>query len=105
MPLKARDVKKSLKFKGFAEENRNHFYYFFVYNGKRSPINTKISHGETEIDDRNCSSMARQIKLTNKQFRDFVDCCLSQEAYVEVLIQAGHLVPPKPSDGVSQKAK
>jgi hypothetical protein len=96
VPLKARDVKKSLKAKGFGEENRDHFYYFFVYNGKKSPIHTKISHGETDIDDRNCASMARQIKLTNPQFKNFVDCCLTKEAYLEVLIQTGHIVPQKP---------
>ena len=105
MPLKARDVKKSLKFKGFEEHSRDHFYYFFIYNGKKSQINTKISHGETEIDDRNCSSMAKQIKLTNQQFKNFVECSLTEEAYLAVLIQAGHIVPQKPAEGVSQKTK
>lgn len=105
MPLKARDVKKSLKSKGFAEENRDHFYYFFIYKGKKSPINTKISHGETDIDERNCSSMARQIRLTNQQFKNFVDCRLTEEAYVEALVKGGHIVPPKPPNGVPPKAK
>ncbi len=105
MPLKARDVKKSLRAKGFAEENRDHCYYFFVYDGKKSQINTKISHSETEIDDRNCSSMARQMKLSNPQFKDFVECCLTKEAYLAVLIQAGHIVPPPVPNKTSQRNK
>ena len=98
MPQKARDVKHSLTRKGFEEEARDHWYYVYIYNNRRSHINTKISYSETDISDSNCSNMARQMKLSNPQFRKFVDCALTKEEYLTHLIQAGHIVPePSPA--------
>lgn len=104
MPQKVRDVKHSLTAKGFKEEARDHWYYVYIYNDKRSPINTKISHGETEISDPNCSNMAKQMRLSNPQFRKFVDCTLKKEEYLTHLIQGGHIVP-EPPPAKSKKPK
>jgi hypothetical protein len=102
--FKAREVKKALTGKGFKEENRDHHYYFLYYLGKKSPINTKISFGETDLDPRLSSFMARQIKLTSPKFKDFVDCKLTEEKYVELLIQSGHIVPqPSPAKNKSSR--
>jgi hypothetical protein len=47
---KTREVKAALVRKGFAEESkRDHLYYFFLNEGKKTRIYTKISHGETDI--------------------------------------------------------
>lgn len=96
MPQKARVVKKILQEKGFKEERRDHWYYIFIYNEKLSHISTKISHGEVDISDPDCSRMAKQIKLSNPQFRNFVDCRLTKEDYLAVLIQSGNIVPQPP---------
>lgn len=99
MPQKARDVKSALKTKGFQEiDDRDHIFYFLIYRGKKTHIRTKVSHGESEINDKLCGMMARQMNLTGKQFRDFVDCPLSYAGYVQILVQAQHLDPEeKPS--------
>jgi hypothetical protein len=95
VPQRARDVSGALKLKGFQESSkRDHAYYFFYYNGKKTNIFTKISHGESEIDDRNCSSMARQIKLNGAQFREFVNCPLTLELYVKFLEESKHVEKP-----------
>ncbi len=94
MPQKARDVQAALKSKGFQEstkKNRDHEYFFLYYNGKKTNIFTKISHGESEIHDKNCSLMAKQMKLSNSQFRDFVDCGLKLHEYLALLLQAKYL--------------
>ncbi len=92
MPLKVRDVESALKRKGFVESSqRDHKYFFFHINGKKSNIYTKISHGETEIHEKNCSSMAKQIKLSNPDFRKFVECPLTKEQYLDKLIEAKHV--------------
>lgn len=88
MPLKTRDVKKALSSKGFKEKKeRDHFYYFFYYKGKKTSIFTKISHGQREIGDNICSQMAKQTRLTNGQFRRLVDCHLTEEGYIDTLIE------------------
>ncbi|HUD15120.1 MAG TPA: hypothetical protein VMQ56_15820 [Terracidiphilus sp.] len=90
--LKPRDVKQALCAKGFREDNsRDHNYYFFYYQGKKSHINTKISHNESDLNDFLCSAMARQVKLTRKQFGAFVECALTGEAYEQLLVTAGHV--------------
>ena len=94
MPQKARDVAAALQTKGFREsanKRRDHHYYFFHYHGKKTNIFTKISHGESEIHDRNCSFMAKQMKLNNAQFKDFVDCPLTPEKYLKILVDSKHL--------------
>ena len=94
MPHPARDVKAALLKKGFhetAKKKRDHDYYFFMYNGKKTNVYTKISHGEREIHDGNCSLMARQIKLSNPQFNDFVGCLLRSDQYLQHLVQGNHV--------------
>ncbi len=98
MTLKARKVKQALKAKGFREENRHHHFYFLEHQGKLTPINTKISHGETDLSDGLCSQMARQMKITTVQFRQFVDCTLTSERYVSILISAGFLESSNPAE-------
>lgn len=91
MTLKARDVKKALKTKGFREEKRDHLFYFFQHEGLLTPIHTKISHAETDLHNAQCSQMSRQMKLTARQFENFVDCALTAQNYVDILVRAGHL--------------
>jgi hypothetical protein len=91
---KAQNVKDSLERKGFlesTERTRDHHYYFFHRDGKRTQILTKISHGEREISDDNCSNMAYQMKLSMTQFHEFVDCSLTLEKYLNILIQGQYL--------------
>jgi hypothetical protein len=94
VPLDAREVDSALTSKGFKKADRDHHFYYFWYNGKKTPIRTKISHGESEIHDRNCGSMARQIHLNRGEFEKFVECALTEKLYVEKLIAGKHLSDP-----------
>ena len=94
-PYKAREVRKALQTKGFKEENRDHYYYFLYYKGRKSNIYTKISLHQSEISKALCAAMARQIKLTSSQFHQFVDCALTGEAYVKLLLELRHISEPK----------
>jgi hypothetical protein len=104
VPLKAREVASALTSKGFKPAERDHHFYFFWYKGKKTAIRTKISHGEADIDDRNCGSMARQIRLNRNEFNSFVECHLKEELYVEKLIKGKHLEEPaQPQKDQSKK--
>jgi hypothetical protein len=90
--FKTRDVSASLCGKGFREHtDRDHRYYFFYHAGKKSSIQTKISHNAGEIDDYLCSAMSRQIKLTRTQFRALVECPLTAEDNLKLMIDAKHI--------------
>jgi hypothetical protein len=88
---KARSVRAALVAKGFREVSRHHYFYFFHYRGKKSHIHTKISHGATDISQSLCGLMAKQIKLTNPQFQQFVDCPLTEEMYADILVRGQHI--------------
>jgi hypothetical protein len=94
LPLKARDVAGALTLKGFKKSDRDHHFYYLWYKGKKTAIRTKISHGESEIHDKNCASMARQIKLNSAQFRDFVECPLTEQLYLKILVDSKCLEAP-----------
>ena len=94
MPLKVRDVHRALLAKGFREsdkKNSDHNYYILFYNGKRTHIYTKISHGEKELHDQLCAAMARQIRLNKRQLHDLVECPLTYELYIKFLMETAHL--------------
>ena len=91
MPQKVRDVNRALTSKGFRElsTKRDHIYLYFFRNGENTGVFTKYSHSASDISDSLCSQMAKQIKLSNQQFRELVDCTLSEGEYVKFMIDIG----------------
>jgi hypothetical protein len=87
---KCKDVSAALLKKGFQLREGDHQY--FVYHrssdAKKTPIFTKISHGEREIGDFLLGHMAKQCKVTRADFLDLVDCPMDRAAYESKL--AGH---------------
>jgi predicted RNA binding protein YcfA (HicA-like mRNA interferase family) len=89
MPKKARDVIAALTQKGFqAKENDHTFLHLFI-DGRKTAVYTKVSHGEKEIGDRLLGLMARQIRLSRREFLDLIECPLSQDAYIVLLRNKG----------------
>ncbi len=85
----ARVIDVALCKKGFRRElDGKHIRYFFKGNPN---IRTMISHGmaNTALSADMISKMAKQLKLTTKQFLAFIDCTLSEEGYREVLEKQG----------------
>lgn len=87
-----RDVEAALAAKGFERDLGDHrFFVFHTIEGLRTPVRTKTSHGTStrSIGDELLSQMARQCKLSRKDFILLVDCPLSREDYERRLIEAG----------------
>lgn len=84
-----RDVEAGLKKKGFRQdEGDHHWYTYWTEDGKKTPVHTKTSHGNTkDLGDHLIGQMSRQIGLTKAKFLDLVDCPLSREAYNEILVE------------------
>ena len=93
MPRKQSDVEKSLLNKGFQAGGGDHNYFFyFSIAGKKTIVRTKTSHGAKEIDDNLLAQMAKQCKLSNKDFGLLVECPLSRNDYESKLIASGAVV-------------
>ena len=91
MAKPARDVMNALAQKGFRKRETDHTFFHLWVSGKKTPIYTKVSHGEREIGDRLLGIMARQLKLTAKQFRELVECPLTAEQLVQHLRSGKHI--------------
>ena len=90
MPRKQNDVEKSLLAKGFhSKEGDHNFFNYYSKAGKKTAVFTKTSHGAREIDDNLLSRMAKQCKLSNKDFSLLIECPLDQDTYEIKLISQG----------------
>jgi len=85
-------LEEALVKKGF-KENRNHHKMYRLYiDGKKTIIQTKTSHSEKDYDDNMLKQRRLQIGLpTKQQFLDFVECPLSEEQYLEILIETNRI--------------
>lgn len=86
--LDAKKTFKSLLSKGFRLGKGDHNFLEFYHNGKYI-LQTKISHGEKELEDFHIGMMKRQCRLEKADFLNLVTCPLSESGYVEILKKKG----------------
>lgn len=94
MPLKRGKVESALERKGFVRREGDHSQFTYrTEQGTQTGVRTKTSHGRrsADIGDRLLSRMAIQCHLSNRQFRDFVDCLLTRSGYEKELAAKGVL--------------
>jgi len=91
-------VRKSLRIKGFTEDSaRHHIFLRLMFEGKHTHIYTKCSHGADKDDVGHglVTAMRKQLELeTKRQVEDLVNCPMTQEEYIQTLLDSGKL-PPK----------
>jgi hypothetical protein len=88
MPRKKIDVESALKRKGFNQtEGDHHWFVYVTIEGEKTTSRTKTSHTQKmkDIPDNLLSQMARQCRLSKRDFLDLIDCPLSREAYEDIL--------------------
>ena len=94
-PRKRRDVEAGLLTKGFQPKEGDH--HFFTYHrltdDKKTSVFTKTSHSDPEIDDYLIGKMAKQCRLSRKDFLLLVDCPLERTEYEQKLVASGAIVP------------
>ena len=94
MPKDKHIIESGLERKGFVKKERDHHYFrYFTEDGLKTPIYTKTSHGNKskEINDSLLSEMAKQCRLTQREFILFVDCSLDRSSYERILKEKGFL--------------
>lgn len=87
MSLDTKKIKRSLKKKGFAEDRDGpHIKYVFQRENLTDSIATHVSHGSKKTISKGLvAEMAKQCRLNPAQFRELIDCTMSQNAYIDVL--------------------
>ncbi|WNY27422.1 hypothetical protein [Methanolapillus ohkumae] len=91
MIYKTRKIASALKRKGFEEDlgDDHKNYYYLDSGGRRTEIQTKISHGLHEYDESLLSSMQKQLHLDKQQFRDLIECSLTKGMLVNIYSDSG----------------
>ena len=84
----------SLESKGFVRDTTHHNMFWYYYEGRRTSVRTRTSHGEREFDDALFHQRRKQMGgLSRKQMNDFIDCPLSAADYAKHLIGGGLVEP------------
>jgi hypothetical protein len=86
--LDAKKTYGNLLSKGFKSGKGDHKFLEFYYKGKYI-LQTKISHGEKELESFHIGMMSRQCRLDKKNFIDLANCPLSGDEYLEILKKNG----------------
>ena len=82
MPRNRKDIESGLLNKGFNRKEGDHsFFIYWTREGRKTAVFTKTSHNEKQISDSLLSMMAKQCRVTNKQFASLLDCSLDQNGY------------------------
>ncbi len=94
---KWRTVRRALLAKGFRlDRSTDHEYYRLFVGGKASSVRTKVSHGnkgELNSNSPLIKKYQRQLRLDKKLLEDLLDCPLTGEDYVRLLVANGELKP------------
>lgn len=81
--MKIRKIRSALTNKGFERsEGSNHEIYSMKVDGKIA-VSTIMSRGSShsEISKKLLSKMAKQLRMSNRKFLDYLDCTYSSEEY------------------------
>lgn len=89
--LKTTQIDRALRKKGFETLNKDHHFYYYMDNGKKTNIFTKTSHSSDEIGEGLIKMMATQVHLEKNEFKELVQCTLSGEQYRDILISKGFI--------------
>ena len=78
-----REIEDGLLRKGFLFTDKDHRFLHFYLEHRKTHIFTKVSHGKRgkSVPSGLLSKMARRCSLRTPEFRDLVDCTMSQEEY------------------------
>jgi predicted RNA binding protein YcfA (HicA-like mRNA interferase family) len=99
-------VEAALTKKGFQEtEGDHHFFVYQTKKGKKSLARTKTSHSMKDISDDLLSQMAKQCKVSKRQFLDLIDCDIERDGYENLLSKAGHVDANKPESSETKSSK
>lgn len=94
--LARRQIEKAFGQKGLVpEEAKGHRKWILLHEGRYTGIFTKISRSPKykEIDDTTLGRISRQLKFRMlHQFKDFVECPVTQEMYLELLREQHYIL-------------
>jgi hypothetical protein len=84
----SKKIERSLKKIGFIEYNTHHKYLIYFFNGQEI-LETRLSHGSKDYDDKLLSLMSHQLYLTKKELLKLIDGKMTKDEYNKILKMKG----------------
>jgi len=79
--------------KGFRQHSSHHTFYWLYDGEKKTSVKTRVSHGLSEYGDSLLAQVRKQLCLDTKmQLLDLVECPISQQDYLRILVQKGVVI-------------
>ena len=95
---KSKEIAKSLNKKGFEPQTgeKHHSYYYFYFNGKKTHVNTYLSHDTSKEYSGKKKGLLHDVKnqLKFNKLDDcvkFIDCTFSEQNYIDMLVKKNEL--------------
>ncbi len=88
--MKKREVGKIFKKLNLRVRSTGHHYGWLVVNGKKI-LRVHYSHGKGDISRKIENKIRGQLKLSQENFKELVDCPLTYEDYIRLLKQKGFI--------------
>jgi hypothetical protein len=79
-------IESALSKKGFVQHNTHHKMFTYYFDGKKTSVRTRMSHGIDSYGDNLLSPVAKQLRLSKRQLEDFIECPLTAEKYADHLL-------------------
>ena len=94
-PYKPRVIQNALTSKGFRMHHGSSHKKLTLYiDDKKTSVFTFLSHGAKTYDDSLLSIMKKQLRIEKDELCDLIDCPISGEDYLNILIDRGHIQRP-----------
>jgi len=88
---RTREIKQALLSKGFRQKNTDHEVYRLYVDDKKTSVHTSLSFGSKEYGDNLLGLVARQVRLKKRELEVFIECPLSSQEYIRLLVQRDHV--------------
>ena len=90
--MKTRDIRRALTTKGFREtRSGDHCYFYFYAGARKTSVYTKFSHNSADVGDALLAQMSRQVRRRRHEFDNLVDCTLTAQQYLAILVEKQHV--------------
>ena len=88
MQIKKAEIKKIFQKLNLQVRSTKHRYGWLIFEGKKI-LRVHYSHGRGSIPGRVSDKIRSQLKLTQQDFKNLIDCPLSRENYEAILKKKG----------------
>jgi hypothetical protein len=88
MQIKKAEIKKIFQKLNLQVRSTKHRYGWFIFEGKKI-LRVHYSYGKGSLPGRVSDKIRSQLKLTQNDFRNLIDCPLSLEDYETTLKEKG----------------